>query len=1298
MSDVNPPVTATRRPTLPPPAIALMRLGAGLGAIALALSAQALIVARELPPEALLRYGLAALLAVIAFVGQPLAVFAADRLWVLPQAEPAGTLPAWLRTVRIAAVALAVSLGVLSVVQFAANQNGPGWMLHLVSVLVFIAALIDYRRVLNFGRGDRRGLVIDLLVLLGVLLLAGYARGWDLAEYPFGLWYDEANNGVFARQILQDPTFRPLYSEPLQLPAHFSYLTALSFSLFGVGVVQMRLVGVAFGLLSVALSYLIFKRWFGRPVGAAAAVLLAVMRYHLPWSRFGMFWGTPPAFELLILYFMDRALADKRPVDFALTGLAVGFSLAFYFATRLYVGVLLVFLLFLAAGWLIRRTQRARRAAETTPAPRRAAFWTGVVALVLGGLLAIAPVGYYALTHYEQFFVRTATVSIFEKRDEPDLGKALTSQVSRHLLMFNVTGDRNGRHNLPGEPMLDPVTGALAVLGFFIALTNLRRPANALMVLTFFVMLLGGILSLDFEAPQSLRSIGVIPAVVYFAALPLAGVWQAAGALPWGRALTTRWRLPGPAQLAAGALLLPLLVQAGDYNLSLFFEKQRYDNSAWLEHSTPETIVASEMNRLSRDYKLVVSASYLGHPTLRFLTTAITDTQSWTGAEPLQFPTDGRGLAVLVEPGLSAALNGLRAAYPNAAFREFTPPLGQQPVVAEALIAPLDISDAQGATAVVRDRASGTLRESRQLSGLALDWGATPPGAEAEVELRAVLLVPKYGSYAFSVEPGATLYLNENAYDGKPVTLPRGRNAVRVTAPGSLRTVQVRWQAPGEGAPTAIPVAALLRPPAVNNGLLGTFRSGRDGSGPIAFQQVDAEISFYFHNLPLPRPYGVTWTGKLLAPTAGSYRFGLQSVDEAALSIDGQRALDNDGKNQLREQAVTLEAGWHDIEIVFSDHSNATQIYLYWQPPNGPREIIPARYLLPPMGRYPAPEAVGAAVLAPVARVAGQAPPPTPQPKPTAVPATPRPGVSAPAAATPKPGANPVVPLPPAGPAPTEAPRLPAIALRPALSVGAAGAGEGQFAAPRGIAVDAQGRVFVADTANARVQVFDAQGKFIKALTAGAEPLHEPINVRIAKNGDVLVLDTGTAIVSRFTSALTFKDALALVPLKAQKPRTFWLESDDVLLVTDASARKVLRVTFAGELLGEIDAPGSGAPFGELSHAATLPDGTLFIADATTERVHIRAADGKSWRSVAIPKMDAATGPQFAAADANSLYVTMPGQHKVVQISRDGAITAELGREGAQPGEFILPTGLFAQDGALWVVETNGNRWQKLTR
>jgi len=55
-------------------------------------------------------------------------------------------------------------------------------------------------------------------------------------------------------------------------------------------------------------------------------------------------------------------------------------------------------------------------------------------------------------------------------------------------------------------------------------------------------------------------------------------------------------------------------------------------------------------------------------------------------------------------------------------------------------------------------------------------------------------------------------------------------------------------------------------------------------------------------------------------------------------------------------------------------------------------------------------------------------------------------------------------------------------------SWGSPGSGPGQFHVPHGIAIDAEGRILVADRENSRIQLFSADGKFLEAWTDVARP------------------------------------------------------------------------------------------------------------------------------------------------------------------------------------------------------------------
>src|SRR5262249_43056453 len=81
---------------------------------------------------------------------------------------------------------------------------------------------------------------------------------------------------------------------------------------------------------------------------------------------------------------------------------------------------------------------------------------------------------------------------------------------------------------------------------------------------------------------------------------------------------------------------------------------------------------------------------------------------------------------------------------------------------------------------------------------------------------------------------------------------------------------------------------------------------------------------------------------------------------------------------------------------------------------------------------------------------------------------------------------------------------------KPAVNMfsGGKGTGLGQFDWPRGIASDARGNIFVADANNGRVQVFSAEGEFLKAfghVGEGEGQFKEPCGIVVDKAGNLYV-------------------------------------------------------------------------------------------------------------------------------------------------------------------------------------------------
>lgn len=846
------------------------------------------------------------------------------------------------RLVGVLLLSGAVGACVGSLLLFAAQHPAWGaWKLHLLAVVLFVTGVgVLFPSNREGPRLSRRG----ALLLAAILVLAGGLRLYKLGTEPFGCWWDEANNGIVAQSLVAPGADRPVYSSQTQLPTHFFYVVGLFFKVFGPGLLSLRLVTTAFGIGTVLLAFLAGREVLSERFGLLFAFFLAVGRWDITFSRIGLVAIPAPFFVLLTLLFLFRILKRERVQDFALAGITFGVGLCFYYAYRLMFPVLGLFFLAWAVGlWRSHRPGRL------------AALLSGTLAFSAGAVFAAAPVAEFSMKHPELFGSRTSQVSIFNHRDEPNLMKAIALNAKKHLLMFNQDGDRNGRHNLPGAPMLDPATGVLFVLGLGLVLTRRPDPAGLLFLATFGAGLLGGIFSLDFEAPQSVRSIVALPSVFFFAALALEGAWRAVEIGGRGRR----------ALAAAGALALIAFVAIS--NAYTYFHRQLYDDAAWAAHSAVETAGARRILQAARSPTTIYATLYIyDHIVVRFLAPEVKGTKLLLPQDgfPLREPGD-RPVAVVVDNENTWAVEEAKRIYPKAQVIVDRSPSGN-PMVHTILISPEEIRGVQGLRAQyfagqAPDGPPVLSRTERHLDGAPVE-DALLPASPWIARWDGVLIAPTWGDFEIVLESPSASSLQ---IDGKTileegsgerhaiVRLPQGRHPILVSMKGGERTVRLAWRQPfkaGEPSPDlqVIPAFDLFQPSSVSTGgLIGEYYRGEGIAGPIAFSRIDPFIDFYNHYLPLPRPYTVVWSGFLEANVPGQYEIGLRVRGKAEIFLDGQLLLSQSEPTDYAGAGVRLAAGRHDFRMRFLDNLDSSRIHLYWTPPGGQRQIVPPEALLP---------------------------------------------------------------------------------------------------------------------------------------------------------------------------------------------------------------------------------------------------------------------------------------------------------------------------------------------------------------
>lgn len=334
------------------------------------------------------------------------------------------------------------------------------------------------------------------------------------------------------------------------------------------------------------------------------------------------------------------------------------------------------------------------------------------------------------------------------------------------------------------------------------------------------------------------------------------------------------------------------------------------------------------------------------------------------------------------------------------------------------------------------------------------------------------------------------------------------------------------------------------------------------------------------------------------------------------------------------------------------------------------------------------------------------------------------------------------------------------------------------FNSPRGIAVDAAGVIYIADRGNHTIRRLSADGA-VTTLAGTGEPgfadgpgataqFYYPGGVALGADGTIYVADEQNLRIRRLApdgAVSTFagsgenasRDGSAAAA-SFSLPTGLATGSDGTLYVVEQSQHvRAVRpdgtvTTIAGSgIPGYADGPAATAQFAGLTGIAVAPDGTLYLSDQGNHRIRAVAADG-SVRTVAgsgdAPAPRPLDGPAATArflapvalavdaggavyiADADHLrvlsgdgvvrtiagpftaasgvavgaggtiYVSDAGRQQIYTVGADGeiALYAGSGEAGFADGpaataQFNRPAGLAAgPDGTLYVADTGNNR------
>jgi DNA-binding beta-propeller fold protein YncE len=264
---------------------------------------------------------------------------------------------------------------------------------------------------------------------------------------------------------------------------------------------------------------------------------------------------------------------------------------------------------------------------------------------------------------------------------------------------------------------------------------------------------------------------------------------------------------------------------------------------------------------------------------------------------------------------------------------------------------------------------------------------------------------------------------------------------------------------------------------------------------------------------------------------------------------------------------------------------------------------------------------------------------------------------------------------------------------------GSLGSSNGQFNRPFGVATDSSGNVYVADTANQRVQKFTSNGAFVSAISG---QFSNPYGLATDSSGNLYVTNLGSHQIQKYNSSGNF---LALIGSQGSgigqlsTPVGVATDSSGNVYVADTNNHRIQKFNSNGNYLSQFGFQGNGnGQFNRPTGVAVDSSGNLYVIDSLNQRIQKFNSAGAyltQWGGSGSGDGRFNNPSSVALDSSGNVYVVDSGNHRIQKFTNNGVYLSQWGSNGSGNGQFANPVGVAIDgSGAIYVTEFNNHRVQ----